>query len=122
MSRTRDERMYLTEKYQNRQKRLHRAYYGPYYDEMRYYQNPVKNLMRILLGIKPPYQWEMGHPPSALEVAKWKCQSWKHCPCVMCKSPRRQPWSTHWDKITQQERKGEDSYKEQLADLSENGW
>lgn len=122
MSRMRGERMYLTKKYQNRQKRLHKLYHGPYVDEMRYYQDPLKSLMKSLLGIEILRLWGQKYPPSALEVSRWKYQSWKHCPCVMCRGPRHQPWSRHREQITQQERKSEDSYKAQLIDLYNRGW
>lgn len=122
MSRTRGERMYLTEKYQNRQKRFHKVYNGPYVDEMRYYQDPLKAIVKALMSIELAYQWRQNYPPSALEVSRWKYQSWKYCPCVMCKGPRKHPWSRHREQITQQERKSEDSYKTQLEDLETCDW
>lgn len=121
MSRTRGERMYLTEKHQKRQMRFHKMYNGPYVDEMRNYQDPLRALMKSLLGIEVARLWGQNYPPSALEVARWKNQSWNHCPCVMCRGPRHQPWSKHRERITQQERKSEDSYNAQLAELYNRG-
>lgn len=118
MCRTRDERMYLTEKYQAKQMRIEQKYY-PYVDEFRYYHTPLKRMMKALLGIEIDYEWNTKHRPTGAVLGRMRKNSWRMCPCVMCRGPRHQPWNKHRDKLTQPERKNEDSYKSQLADLDQ---
>ncbi len=41
------------------------------------------------------------------------------CSCSMCRNERRNPWVNNRERLTMQERKAEDSYKDEIRELNE---
>jgi len=118
MNRTKQERLYLTKKYQDRQIRLNKVYNGEYIDTMR---RPIASLMYALGGFDA---WRVGHwdyqdEPSPERMGKWKDQSFRDCgkaKCIHCGNPRTNGFYDGDAKITIQERKSNEDFNDQLAD------
>jgi len=85
--RTKQERRYLTERYQFKQARLRRQFWGPYADTNR---RPEIALIYKLCGFNP---WDhYTDAPSAEMLGRWRNHSWRDCGysrCPHCSNPRR---------------------------------
>lgn len=131
--RTRQERRYLTEKYQKKQVRLaYRFMYDKPYDRERYIRTEFARKRRfvdILYGNyvqhKYPFQekWMLSqsgneHTLTLDELGRYRNHSWDDCgrpKCPGCSNPRRGYMSgTADDRITLQERKAKLHLKEEM--------
>ena len=67
MSRSRKDRRYLTEKYQAKQERYHKQYWGPYPDRNK---RPLFNFLCELYGVDPWYKFD--YTPTAERLGRWR--------------------------------------------------
>ena len=109
--RTRQERRYLTHKYQKKQARLHKRYNGPYRDEGRRPSSVSNDTRWIEWG----YESEA---PGEGTLGRWRNTSAFDCGrpgCQMCCSPRRRAWGNNRERLTLQENRNQDLFDHQLA-------
>jgi hypothetical protein len=119
--RTRAERRALTERYQKKQSKIHRNRYGPYDDPKRRDKDGAPYHES---GYSSSYDYQNGlwseTPPSPRLVGHWRRHAVMDCgraQCQMCLSPRRTKWASGTEKLTIQERKALDSYRDGWHEL-----
>jgi len=134
--RTRRERRYLTEKYQNKQVRLSYTFvYDKPYDRERYIRTEFARKRRFYDILRGNYvEWgrwgETGigecepHKFTREELGRFRNHSFSDCgrpKCPGCSNPRRgYGWWGSWrDRITMQERKAKLHYDEEIAEYKE---
>ena len=135
--RNREERRYLTERYQQKQVRLANQLrrFRPY-DSQRYLQRPLAIRQRFFDELKGRcvgpqwnscerkwktlYMLNEGYdidPFTRSELGRYRNHSYSDCGrsgCPCCGNPRRNEWSKKKDRITLQERTVEESFREQV--------
>lgn len=118
MSRTRNERRYLTKKYQEKQTRYYKFYNGPYKD---YGRRPEQTLLWKLFGKDQFYNFNgVSDQPSNAQLGRMRNHSFSDCGiprCPMCGNDRRNKIYNKKDRITIQERKSNESYRQQMQDI-----
>ena len=133
--RTRKERRYLTEKYQNKQVRLAYTFvYEKPYDRERYIRTEFARKRRFVDMLYGNYvewgkwgptgigQWEP-HAMSREELGRYRNHSFSDCGrkrCPSCCSPRKRwSFSTGDERITMQERIAKLNFEEEITEYKE---
>lgn len=118
--RTRAERRALTERYQKKQARIHKEYYGPYEDPDRRGQEDTPYHGRDGYSYSPASGWWHETPPKAKTLGQWRQRSVFDCGksrCQFCCSPRYSYYGTKRGRLTLQEQRHEDSFLDQMRFL-----